>query len=190
MTGKGSARLARLASRLQEFNYKIEFIPGWKNVQADCLSRLALEWQSVDGGNVLEHEEEGAVASVGPPLGGAERESGRNSGDVSLDCPGTARAGNKRTLLRQQKKTLRRRVETRYRTGMLRRDALQNRNGSPVRRALGNALTGQESFRMERATERALHSWKPTVTRGKGVEKSTISQRLMLIQRTDTCIQQ
>ena len=41
--GKGSARLARLAARLQEFQYNIEYVQGWKNIQADCLSRLSLE---------------------------------------------------------------------------------------------------------------------------------------------------
>ncbi|KAJ1198198.1 hypothetical protein NDU88_002042 [Pleurodeles waltl] len=94
-----------------------------------------------------------------PPLDGAERESGRNSCDVKLECPGTAQAGNKRTLLRQQKKkkTLRRRVETRYRTGMLRGDSQQKRNGSPVGRALGNALTGRGAFEWN-ARRRALHT--------------------------------
>ncbi|KAJ1190701.1 hypothetical protein NDU88_000023 [Pleurodeles waltl] len=94
-----------------------------------------------------------------PPLGGAEKERGRNCCDVRLECPGTARAGNKRTLLRQQKKRkpLQRRVETRYRTGMLRGDSPQKRSGSPVGRALGNALTGRGAFEWN-ARRRALHT--------------------------------
>ncbi|KAJ1160914.1 hypothetical protein NDU88_001404 [Pleurodeles waltl] len=63
---------------------------------------------------------------------------------------------------------------------MLYGDALQNRNGSPVRRARGNALTGRESFRMERATERALHSWKPT----EGVLSDTTEDTVKLLYQT------
>ncbi|KAJ1192003.1 hypothetical protein NDU88_001315 [Pleurodeles waltl] len=62
--GKCSARLARLAARLQEYMYDLEYIPGWRNVQADCLSRLPLGWEVVDGEGVLKYESEGAVASV------------------------------------------------------------------------------------------------------------------------------
>lgn len=62
--GKGSARLARLAARLQEYNYVLEFIPGWRNVQADCLSRLPLDWEWVDKDAVMRSEREGAVACV------------------------------------------------------------------------------------------------------------------------------
>ncbi|KAJ1110165.1 hypothetical protein NDU88_007520 [Pleurodeles waltl] len=66
---------------------------------------------------------------------------------------------------------------------MLYGDALQNRNGSPVRRARGNALTGRESFQMERATERALHSWKPTVTRGEGGRKKAQYRNVLCLYR-------
>ncbi|KAJ1139476.1 hypothetical protein NDU88_005847 [Pleurodeles waltl] len=66
---------------------------------------------------------------------------------------------------------------------MLRGDALQNRSGSPVRHALGNALTGRESFRMERATERTLHSWKPTVTQGGRGSKKAQYRNVLCIYR-------
>ena len=62
--GKISARLARIASRLQEYIYTVEYIPGWKNVQADCLSRLSLPWEEVDFKAVRETEEEGSVAII------------------------------------------------------------------------------------------------------------------------------
>ncbi|KAJ1141051.1 hypothetical protein NDU88_007388 [Pleurodeles waltl] len=62
--GKGSARLARLAARLQEYIYTIEFLQEWRNVQADCLSRLSLNWEDVDDGSVRDANEEGAVATV------------------------------------------------------------------------------------------------------------------------------
>ncbi|KAJ1103617.1 hypothetical protein NDU88_001038, partial [Pleurodeles waltl] len=40
--GKASSRLVRLLSKLQEFNLDVKYIPGGKNVRADCLSRLPL----------------------------------------------------------------------------------------------------------------------------------------------------
>ncbi|KAJ1203421.1 hypothetical protein NDU88_007208 [Pleurodeles waltl] len=94
-----------------------------------------------------------------PPLGGAEKERGRKCCDVRLKCPGTARAGNRRTLLRQKKKRepLRRRVGTLYRTGKLRGGSPQKRSGSPVGRALGNALTGWGAFKWN-ARRRALYT--------------------------------
>lgn len=37
-----SARLARLVSKLQNFHYMSEYVPGKTNVHADCMSRLPL----------------------------------------------------------------------------------------------------------------------------------------------------
>ena len=42
--GKGSARLSRLAARLQEYLYVVDHIQSWRNGQADCLSRLSQDW--------------------------------------------------------------------------------------------------------------------------------------------------
>ena len=61
---KVTARLARLASSLQEYQYEVQYIPGWQNCQADCLSRLPLPWDSVDKDSVLSRENEGPVATV------------------------------------------------------------------------------------------------------------------------------
>lgn len=38
-----TARIARLMSRLQEYNFKVEHVPEKNNVTADCLSRLPCE---------------------------------------------------------------------------------------------------------------------------------------------------
>ena len=51
--GKGSARLARLAARLQEFRYSVEYIHGRQNVQVDSLSKLSQDWHDVDGPAIL-----------------------------------------------------------------------------------------------------------------------------------------
>lgn len=55
-TKRVSSRLIRLLARLQEFNFEIRYLPGGKNVCADCLSRIPLPCveKSVDSKNDLE----------------------------------------------------------------------------------------------------------------------------------------
>ncbi|KAJ1182369.1 hypothetical protein NDU88_007561, partial [Pleurodeles waltl] len=62
---KVTSRLIRLAARSQEYNYTVEYIPGWRNVQADCLSRLSQDWEMLDEeyGSIQACED--LVASVG-----------------------------------------------------------------------------------------------------------------------------
>lgn len=50
-TGGGwnsTARIARLASKLQEYNFKTEYLPGKKNVTADFLSRLPCDQDKIN----------------------------------------------------------------------------------------------------------------------------------------------
>ena len=42
-SGKASARLVSLLSRLQEYNFRIDFIPGGKNSRACFLSRVPIQ---------------------------------------------------------------------------------------------------------------------------------------------------
>lgn len=58
---KATARIARLSMRLQDFLFEIHYVPGAKNVIADCLSRLSLplvetdcsSWNDFSVANVL-----------------------------------------------------------------------------------------------------------------------------------------
>lgn len=45
---RASARIARLSMRLQDFVYKVQYVPGAKNVIADILSRLPIPLREVD----------------------------------------------------------------------------------------------------------------------------------------------
>ncbi|KAJ1084695.1 hypothetical protein NDU88_004841 [Pleurodeles waltl] len=53
-----------------------------------------------------------------PSLGRAERESERNSSDARPGCSGTTQGRQQDDAASAAEKTLRRRVKTRYRTGM------------------------------------------------------------------------
>ena len=57
-------------NRTQRSNrYVVEHIQGWRNGQADCLSRLPLDLKNVDGPAVIARNGEGTVATVSDVLG-------------------------------------------------------------------------------------------------------------------------
>lgn len=47
-SNKAPSRLVRLLARLQEFNFDFKYIPGGRNIRADCLSRITLENADTD----------------------------------------------------------------------------------------------------------------------------------------------
>ena len=42
-TRKASSRLVRLLSKMQEYNFNVQYISGMRNVRADCLSRMPID---------------------------------------------------------------------------------------------------------------------------------------------------